>query len=440
MQTWNEVNALPQAMAASGRPSDVVTRVGTWVGHALVWFPVIDYTLRHGPWHIVGVVWDKLVLLILIILAGIRYARGYRPPGSTWRSIAVVLVLYLLARMFAGIQQPLISFQGFRNDVYYLIFALLLPYVLEAEQAPKLLYSGAVCASLIGVDGVYQYVAAVPIPSGWVDVSEHVRTRVFSVIQSPNELGAYMALTLPLVAGMMVYERHRVRRLLLAVGTVCCLAAFVFSNTRGAWMAFFAAAVLVAIIFERRLLLLLVIIVAVALLLPPVHHRLSNLFSPVYWTKSAVQGGRLDKWATAFNVMLSEPLWGAGLGQYGGAVASTYLGGAYSDNYYAKTVGEAGIVGLTLLLATHLALIRDVIRDTIFPAHGRLRWARLGVVTGLIAVICHNAVENVFEYGPMAISYFTYATLVLCWATSSATSQRQEHAMEVEAAERGDLA
>ncbi len=390
------------------------SRLARWCLYALMSFPIVDYALRFGPLHILGVVWDKVVFLILLALAASRYIAGYRPQRLTWTRFAIWFILLGLGIMFAGFASALVSVQGYRIDVYYIVIALLVPFVVDREDVPKLLHVGAMVAILIAVHGIYQYIVKVPIPRGWVDVTESVRTRVYSVLQSPNELGSYMALMTPIVAGLAVYEKDKWRKWLYAAGAPLCGITMVFTSTRGAWVSLAIAIFIMSVLFERRLLLALIVLGVVGFFLPPVQHRIGELLSPVYWMQ-ATASGRIFRWMTAYDKMATNPLFGIGTGRFGGAVASLSYGAIYSDNYYAKTLAETGLVGLTLFVAMHLALIRDILKRAVGATAGRRRFVYLGGMTGLIAVLIHNAMENVFEFAPMEVAYFMYATLLLIW-------------------------
>jgi hypothetical protein len=394
-----------------------------WCLYLWMLFPVVDFALRQPVVHVLGLLWDKVVLVVLAILALGRFIAGHRPQWFPWQRYAGWFILFGMGLMFAGLVQPVVAVQGYRIDVYYILYTFLFPFLIAPQDVPRLLHLGAMVAMLVGIHGVIQYLLPVPIPGGWVDASEHVRTRVFSVLQSPNELGAYMALSTPLMFGLALAERDRWRRWLYAAGTPLCMVTLLFTSTRGAWVALAVAVVIMAVRFERRLLLVLVVVAAVAVFLPPIHHRISELLSPVYWIKSS-ESGRVFKWITAYDRMSTNPLFGVGVGNFGGAVSSLYKGGIYSDNYYAKTLAETGLVGLTLFAAMHLQLMRDLFRGPLRFVRGRDRYVVIGGVTGLIAVLIHNGMENVFEFAPMAVAYFTYAMLLLIWG--SAWREREE--------------
>ncbi|MCF8565012.1 O-antigen ligase family protein [Alicyclobacillus tolerans] len=399
------------------------SRITRWIMYALVAYPLVDYALRLPHIHPIGVIWDKVVLLVLALIAMKRWIAGVRPTVFAWQRFAAWYILFALALMFAGLNHPLVAIDGFRTDIYYMLYAFLLPFVVAPKDVPKLLHAAAAIAILIGIHGVYQYITKAPILPGWVDVGEHVRTRVYSVLISPNELGAYMALMTPVVFGLFIYEQRRWTKWMYGIGSLFCLMTLLFTFTRGAWAGLALAVFLVAVIFERRLLILLVAVVVIAFFIPAIQHRFTDLLSPVYYLKSATQGGRIARWLDAFDHMAPNPLFGAGLGQYGGLVATDFHLGIYSDGFYAKTLGESGIVGLVLFLAMHIALIREVIRKVVRPMQGRAKFVALGGVTGLLAVLFHNSVENVFEFAPMMIMYFNLATLYLIWGNKAATSE-----------------
>ncbi len=122
--------------------------------------------------------------------------------------------------------------------------------------------------------------------------------------------------------------------------------------------------------------------------------------------------------------MLVNPLFGAGLGKFGGAIALKFHNSIYSDNYYIKTLAETGIVGLVLYVALHLALLVDLFRHGIRRLRGRQRIIMIGGVTGILAMLLHNTVENVFEYAPSILAYVVLASLLLIWSTQPEDSRQ----------------
>lgn len=396
------------------------SKIARWCVYALFAFPLTDYALRLPHIHPIGVIWDKVVMIALATIALWRWISGYRPKRFLWQKYAIWYMLYGLTLVFAGMSHPIIALEGFRTDVYYMLYTFLLPFVVSPKDTLKLLHVSASVAILIGVHGVYQYITKAPMDPSWADVGEHLRTRVYSVLTSPNELGAYMALMVPIILGLFLYERYKWRKWFYGIGALICFATQLFTFDRGSLLALVLAVFILAIVFKRRLLIFLVAFAVIAYFIPSVHHRFTDLLSPVYLIKSA-QGGRIERWLTAFDEMAQSPLFGAGLGRYGGQVASDFHLGIYSDGFYMKTLGESGILGLVLLLSIHISLLRDILQKVIRATEGRSKYIAMGGFTGLLAVVFHNSVENVFEFAPMAAMYFNLATLYLIWGHDKGT-------------------
>lgn len=394
---------------------DRVRRASVW---ALLWFPLIDFTLRHLlPYPVLASIWS----VVLFVLLGIQAVSAYRvrsvrtAPRFRWIWFAGLYIAYTLILTLAGLHHPVLALEGFRADVYYLVFGLLVAFAVNRDEVPGFFHVIVTLAVLLGVHGIFQYIIGVPIPKNWVDVNEHLRTRVFSIITSPNELGAYMALTEPLLAGLFFFETNRLRKWMYGLGFLACFLTQLFTFDRGSLLALVAAVVVTAFFVNRKLLLVVLGLGVVVLCIPAMYHRLMDLFSPLYVFKS-LQGGRLERWHSALVILQHHPLFGAGIGRYGGSVAYQFKLGAYSDNYYVKVLGESGIVGLVLFVSMHVALLWEVYQKAVKKIVGREHYVAVGGFIGLLAIVFHNLVENVFEFGPNTILYFSVAMLLLVWA------------------------
>ena len=91
------------------------------------------------------------------------------------------------------------------------------------------------------------------------------------------------------------------------------------------------------------------------------------MLSPEY-IESSLKGGRLVRWITGIKILEGTPVFGVGLGHFGGAVAinndlSYLVDGKmvktfYMDNYYLKTAVETGLFGLfTFLMLMYQVII-----------------------------------------------------------------------------------
>ncbi|WP_245534006.1 O-antigen ligase family protein [Effusibacillus pohliae] len=390
-------------------------RFKLWSLTALCFFPAVDFLLRKIPvaGSVVGPLWDKLILTGLAALAAGRFLAGERlEPLPHYRMLKAFWLLGI-AYLAVGLASFSIDFEGFRAIYWYSLFAFVLPFCVDRALAEKLVRYALFAALLIGLHGVYQYVTKAPMPPGWVDASETVRTRVYSVFGSPNIMGSYMALMFPIAAGMTLSTRSTRERVLFALIALVTLASLLFTYTRGAWLALFAALAVTAALFDRRLLLLILIAAVAAMFVPQVHTRVFQLFDKVYWLKAA-RDGRIARWLTAYDVIRGNPFFGAGMGHFGGAVAARRLGINYVDNYYAKTAAEMGLVGLSAMLALFVTVVRDLYSRIFKPLRARQEWPLLlGMFTGILAVLLQNGVENVFEVPAMNFLFWFFVSLTV---------------------------
>jgi O-antigen ligase len=384
----------------------------------------------------------------------------------------IILVLYGGMLIFLDLPYFAIGIEGFRASFQY-IFAFFAAFFLLRNRVHMLtmLYIMVGIGLLMGLHGVYQYIAGVPMPGNWLDAGENVRTRAFSIVGSPNVLGSYMAFSTFLAVGLSlwhlqlsqllnktklfstfsfdnsdnispyhtnsskldtigtsklakIFSNNKVQLLLClfflgaaAVMALCLLLTF----SRGALLAFGASMALVAVIislmYDRRMLfavvgLAIIGVGAVYVLAPTVVERLVYVFSPEYFEKSS-QGGRITRWLNAFDRMRHEPFFGAGLGQYGGAVGARHFGTIYVDNYYAKTWAEMGLVGISLFLWLVGALLKNGYQAWKNVWDSEFRFIAAGLFGGLLAVILHNGVENIFEVPFMNVLFWLTAGILL---------------------------
>lgn len=230
-------------------------------------------------------------------------------------------------------------------------------------------------------------------------ISNLINSRILKAIYASDIL---MSILLVFSAGVMA---------------LCLLLTF----SRGALLAWAGAVVIVAVImaiwYDKRMIFAIVGVGVVAVLAlmvvaPSVVERMIFVFSPEYLAKSA-QGGRVTRWLNALDQMRHEPFFGAGLGHYGGAVGARHYATIYVDNYYAKTWAEMGLIGISLFVWLIGALVTNVVGTWRRVWGGPHAMVVAGILGGLLAVILHNGVENIFEVPFMTVIFWLTAGIGL---------------------------
>ena len=230
---------------------------------ALSMYVVIDYVLRDLlAVPVLSSCWDEC--LMLLSLGYVVYERlGRETPLKTGCNPLDLPVCLFITVCFVlmNVVTPYYSIQisGFRATVQYMLWFFLITRLVHNDRDFMRVYLALVIlAAVIALHGIYQYIAAVPIPSSWMTHSESsVRTRVYSIFGSPNIMGDFMTMFAPMAAGLAYYTKNRKLQVLAWVCAFCMCFGCLFTMSRGAWMALALAIVIFVLLVDRRLLVLL---------------------------------------------------------------------------------------------------------------------------------------------------------------------------------------
>jgi len=221
-------------------------------------YPGIDYLLRSVlPVPVLGSLWDELTLVTLLAVLGLKLM--FNPPE---RSTGITRVMGLvmaagLALLVLNLTDLKINIEGYRAMFQYMLVFFTAFYLIHKNEDAKLLLTVAVIlGTVLAVHGIWQYIVGVPMPGRWVDAGEAVRTRAFSIINSPNALAGQMAFLAPIALGLAASEKTWPKRLLWLAAAGLLVLCLLFTGTRGAWLAFAFALAVIGVIFDRRLLAL----------------------------------------------------------------------------------------------------------------------------------------------------------------------------------------
>ncbi|MGI6550965.1 MAG: O-antigen ligase family protein [Syntrophomonadales bacterium] len=380
----------------------------------VVAYVLVDYVLRtYSPFPFLVGVWDELLFIVIVGILLVRTGLQKLSPSAT--RLLVPFLLYLSVYVFLFIiksPETAPAVEGLRVYLQYTLWFFVAANLLFSRSQFRWLCDAFLAVVfLVALYGVYQQYIGVEIPTSWYDskVETSITTRVFSIIGSPNVLGSLLVLAIPISIASLLASRSYLKKLVYGGVFLVMLACLVFTLSRGAWLALGFTIILMGLWLDRRIIWgLLVVAILTPVLMPTVYDRLAYMATPEY-IASSERGGRIGRWTQTLATWQGAPATGVGLGRFGGAVAARYYpnDSFYADNFYLKTGAEAGWLGLVSLLLLVVAGIRlarsslDQIDDPYTLALG------LGVLTGLLGILAHNAVENIFEV-PMMATYFWF--------------------------------
>lgn len=393
-------------------------------------YVLIDFVLRDAlSIPVISSVWDEALLVFCLVWLIWERLDRETPLGARCNPLDLPVAVFIVTGfVLMNVVSPYYSIQiaGFRATAQYLLWFFLVTRLLRNDSDFMRLYlTLLVLAVGISLHGIYQYIVGVPMPESWVAQAETaVRTRVYSIFGSPNIMGDFMVLFVPMAVGLAYYAKDtRVKVLSWLCAVIMCFACL-FTMSRGAWVAMAVTIVLFILLVDRRLFWLLLAGCACLVLIPFVRTRIGFLFTEDF-VAANTNGGRGSRWVLAMeNLYNANPLLGMGLGMFGGAVAMQnqvidYLQYFYVDNYYLKILVEMGYVGLGAFIVMLLGMLHTGCR-ALYRTGVRLK-ERLdrtyalaaGLFSGLVGVLVHCYFENIFEEPYMMVYYWVIAAMLV---------------------------
>lgn len=396
------------------RDSMILRNLAGIRAETLLWlvmtYIIIDFVLRR--YISIGFLasnWDELLLVLIALAWPVQMAlRGKMTYRLT--PLDVPILIYLAIAVFLLlVRSPHlgIAIEGIRVYVEYIFwFFVATNLLLNKRQARALINWLIFLGTLVALHGVKQYIFGVAIPETWVDSAESVRTRVFSIVGSPNVLGSFLVMVIPITISQLISARGRLLRYAYALALAPMILTLIFTYSRGAWLAMFGALIVYGLIYNRRILLgLAAAAYAAPKIFPDIAARIGYMLSPAYLL-SSTRAGRVARWNAAIAKWKANPLTGEGFGRFGGAVAARHIPTSnYVDNFYLKTAAESGLIGLAALVWLYISGLRCAFNSYRRLTDPYLKGLAVGLIAGLLGVLLHNGVENIFEV-PMMSTYF----------------------------------
>ncbi len=230
-----------------------------------------------------------------------------------------------------------------------------------------------------------------------------------------NELAAFYAAYTFLVILLALYVRQLRYRIPLGVLALLNLYSLMYSQSRGAWLAFLAA--LFVVLYKtgkfRVLLLAAVLSLSAPLVLGlfpvSVQERFQSIFAEEDERDDSARS-RFIIWENAMEQYRSSPLLGVGYRVFN---SLNEFKGKDTHNYYLKLLVEQGPVGLLLFVVILWRSYKSANQlwqratEPVFKALG------LGMVAAVVVMVVANMFGDRFSHYPLVTYFWVYLALVL---------------------------
>jgi O-antigen ligase len=372
---------------------------------------------------------NLLVPLYAVIAAGcVAYAvRGLRAVEPSERdpwlhrlqlAFAAVLALYAVQALYSSDLAKAVENVGF----FYVPFALLFLLLLEIEWSRTLLR--ACLGVTVGLALCFAAIGFVEFATGHLLITNAKVVeandlkpyfRVNSLFFDPNIYGRYLALTMTLLAAVLLWTRRRREAVLIAVALALLWVGLVFSLSQSSFAALLAGlAVLAALRWSPWPVLgaaaaAAVLAVAIVLLAPGA----LNLESDSEAALDEATSGRVDLVGGGLAMVGDRPVWGFGSGAFAERYreredVSSERVVAASHTIPLTVTAEQGVLGLAAylaLLGTALALLFGGLRRRLAegaPWPGVSAVTRAAVAAAYCGLLLHTLVYAAFLEDPLS--------------------------------------
>lgn len=366
---------------------------------------IVMATLPFGSARTVGIQVAEAAALVtggLVVLR--RLAIGQFPLPFARELIWPVLLLgWTLVALFSAIDETLAV-----KQVIGLVGAILVALTVLA--ACRDLHRVRILLGFLTLIGLIM--ALTSLSSNHQLRAEHggtdVENRLKGAFDSPNQLGSWCALVIPIAAGLMFMSSRRLARALGAVALLALLASLTFSLSRSAWIGTGAAMILMLFTMREARRLLAIIFVPLALIgylifsfgaTPPEVKVVGERVQKI-GTRSPYDE-RSQIYHEALREIREDPLTGVGPGGFviasrrAGTQTST-VSADHAHNLLLNYGAETGLPAVGLVLAFVLALGAATYRGVRAVAHidPRHRGLILSIAAALFAIF----VQGFFDY------------------------------------------
>ncbi len=270
--------------------------------------------------------------------------------------------------------------------------------------------------------------------------------RATAGFNAPNGLGAYMVMTIPVIAGLWATRpwSSAAGRTVISLGLGCLGAALILSFSRGAWLSLIVGSVLVTVFYmiirkaTRRQIIAFVAGSALLVgLLGSYYMANKNKFSSL---NRSVLNWRLEVWADTMAMIGQRPVFGYGINtymrqfqyyRYDRLNVPKYKQhqSTYAHNCYLQIAMESGLAGLAAFLWILIAYYRFVfngMRNVIQERH-EVAVTATGLLAGITAFLIHAFFDTHFYSLPLA-AYLWSMMAALVVVLNPSSHGKEDHA------------
>jgi hypothetical protein len=327
--------------------------------------------------------WREALLLTILCGAAAKIFRErrrfpifHKSRSTTHVLWAVMLYLgYLVLRAALG-PYELQTISGLTEYcLYSLLFFACLLLLRNTKQVIGIFFSISAVAVLMALGGIWESInGGRYIVGSHIIIDRSTFPRSASFMESPLELGCFLALSFPMILTCIHETKTRLKRNLMIIAAIIVIIGLGTTGSRGPWLQFIVSisayvAIYPGLSSAKRLKALVVVVfvlisalISISLAFRPVSERLASITD---WQRDEGNLERIQQWKTAFDNISESPIIGKGLGSIsrlrGSSIADYDLAKArllVQESLILKTWLQVGLLGLFFFIYLYVAAIK----------------------------------------------------------------------------------
>ncbi len=336
----------------------------------------------------------SVLALCYFIMVSINSFMSINPSGSM-RDLAIHTGGFLI--MFAIINSPLK-----KNDYRLIIDALLL------------------AGMFVSLYAIYQYVADVPMGSGWVDATQNpgLTVRVFGTFENPNIFAEFLIMMLPLSMARGVQclsERRWINGIFFGLPAGLMAIALLMTASRAGWLGF-AFSVVIFILLVNIKFIIPMIFAGVGMI-PLLPESIIQRMSTIGSLSDSSNLYRYNLWKSAFEIINDFFVTGIGTGYLAFRAITPYymknMAPYHSHNTYIQTLVEFGIVGLVIFITWCYLLFKDGMDTAQKNKDFTVRLYSAALTAGFCGLLLHGIAEHILYYSKIMLLFWLVVGLIV---------------------------
>ena len=370
-----------------------------------------------------GILWSALapyrpIFMLSLIAAAVglvrrsQYPRGVAFAQPAFRYLILFIMAQVVSVYYSGASSML---QELGYWYLYPMFVALSILLISSVAALKRYVWGMITGSMVVVlYGIYAVYAELP-------AAMEGRAGAYGMYENHNDYSFIIIMVLPFLYLYWRDETGTLRRMLLALSMLACVAGVFLSLSRGGMLALVLELGLIALLAvdrkRRTLLLTLIVLLGSVAISYQWAKRAAN--QGARYTYADAENSRLELWKAAGNMVLAHPLLGVGSRRFRefsrdyGEISHDNRG-KVAHNTYAQVVATSGLLGLI----PFLLMIRSMIRalkvppgESVPPALDAIRIAALISLYTLIFRALFDAKAHDWSFYVLCAIAITYTAL-----------------------------